>query len=300
MVGRCQRELPVRLTRDSIMILHSQSTSTLPDFFSSARFQENLPMYLSAHHHRSILVIALLSAVGLLGMPSSLPAQVVQLPSMSSFGYSGAMNVPDRGQAYFGGVGSMQARSRVSSGLPLASRAMSQSVSGTSVSVSATVIDLQAMDAALLAQPVDQPRAIASRFRAADRGTPIANTLDTERYRQFVPHAPLPPEPNAWRQALGAPGDAPLPADGSANGTEADVRFYMQKAQDCYNSGRLAAARVYFDLAYQKLTPAQQALMLEHQTQEKAAASAGTAAASVPPAKAATDGSGKSGTTRPF
>jgi len=245
-------------------------------------------------------VTAVVVGFEFMALPTSIQAQVVQLPSVSNFGTTGAVSVPDGGQAYLGGYGAMRSSSRTAGGWPAASRSASQSISGGSISVTATIIDLQAMDAALLAQPVDRARSIPSRFRPADTGTPIANTLDMERYRQFTPQAPIQPEPNAWRQALGSPGDPPLPADGSLAGTEADVRFYLQKAQDCTNSGRMAAARVYFDLAYQKLTPAQRALMREHQAQEKSQSAAASQQGSPARTNAAAPAANQSGSSRAF
>src|SRR5205809_4718533 len=80
-----------------------------------------------------------------------LPATTVQLPSYSLFTVQTSVSVPDRGGAYLGGVNSGASNSsRLGIG-PLSNRGMSSSRAASGVSVSATIIDHEEIDRALLA-----------------------------------------------------------------------------------------------------------------------------------------------------
>jgi hypothetical protein len=71
---------------------------------------------------------------------------VVQLPSFQTFSYSGSVLVPDGGSTYLGGV-SRSASGTTRSGL---SRASGSSLGHSGLSVSVTIIDLEAMDRKIL------------------------------------------------------------------------------------------------------------------------------------------------------
>ncbi|KAA1257799.1 hypothetical protein LF1_02890 [Rubripirellula obstinata] len=73
---------------------------------------------------------------------SNASAQVIQLPTVRTFSYSGPVLVPDSGSAYLGGVN----RSAVSSQRRGLSRNFGQANAASGAVVSATIIDLDEMD----------------------------------------------------------------------------------------------------------------------------------------------------------
>ena len=95
---------------------------------------------------------------GTLGLwdPSNAAAQAVQLPSFSNFSYSGTVVVPDSGRTSLGGVN----RSAMGSSRRWGSRATGQSLSNSNASITATIIDLDAMDRRI--RGIDNQGAIAT------------------------------------------------------------------------------------------------------------------------------------------
>ncbi len=89
-------------------------------------------------------------------------AQVVQLPSIHTFSYSGSVLVPDSGGAYLGGV------SRSASGRS-GRRGIGGIASHSGTSISATIIDHQAIDRQLLAGSPQHVAATNDLARKTDR-----------------------------------------------------------------------------------------------------------------------------------
>lgn len=82
-------------------------------------------------------------------------AQVVQLPSFQTFSYSGSVLVPDRGTASLGGT----ARSSSFSsrrGFGANNRNFGNAASQSNLSISATIIDHDAIDKQILGQPTGE------------------------------------------------------------------------------------------------------------------------------------------------
>lgn len=207
-------------------------------------------------------------------------AQVVQLPAVQTFGYSGAVSVPDSGQVSLGGVSRQRAGRATVGGGPVTGRASGSQTGGSATSVSATIIDLQAMDAAILNEPTAK---LPSNYLPRSTGTPIMNTLTPQLYARRTGADQLPPpnDPNAWEIALGG-GIGPKvgPANTIVN-DDSNVRFYMQRAKEASDQGRTAAAVVYYRMAYERLSPQQRVRLQEFQAKasaEEAASRNGTAA----------------------
>ena len=99
----------------------------------------------------SAATIAMTALIGLSLCPvQPVAGQVVQLPSIQTFSYSGSVSVPDRGSVSLGGVsrsGSFSSRSGLG---PLSRRSAGGFQSQSSLIASATIIDLEAMDRRLL------------------------------------------------------------------------------------------------------------------------------------------------------
>lgn len=240
------------------------------------------------------MLVAAAEGAGLDG--GRLHAQVVQLPAVRTFGMSGAVSVPDQGTMTLAGNRGSRPVGSVSGPGPLAGRGLASQSGGGSTSVSATVIDLQAMDEALLNRPADTPASTASNYTPRSTGTPIMNTLTPHLYaqrsgREFVP----PGDPNAWEIALGAPGIGHVGTANALVGNDSAVRFYMLRAHEATKSGRNAAARVYYRMAYDRLTPEQRTRLQEIQRLADEQAGQAAAKASADQAGAGSAGAGSAG-----
>lgn len=104
-------------------------------------------------------------------------AQVVQLPSVHTFSYSGSVLVPDSGSASLGG------RSSSASGTQsrLGSRARGSELGASGTSVHATIIDLDAMDRRILGDDPRQRRADQTSLRRTQ-----SSVNRTEEGKQLV------------------------------------------------------------------------------------------------------------------
>lgn len=118
------------------------------------------PMPTPIHSTRRRPTLLGLSLLVLSGIPSSAAAQVVQLPTLRQFGIGTTIVVPDRGTAILGGV-SRGAWSRTSRGTPLLGTipgigrpfrqdAIGGSVGTSQAAVTATILDLEELDRAVL------------------------------------------------------------------------------------------------------------------------------------------------------
>jgi hypothetical protein len=96
------------------------------------------------------LVLSIL--VGVSG--TSCFAQIVQLPSYRTFSYSGSTWVPDGGTASLGGSTYSATHQNSVGGGPFASRSSGRTSSATNLSVTARIIDLRALDDAILSANV--------------------------------------------------------------------------------------------------------------------------------------------------
>lgn len=83
--------------------------------------------------------------------------QVIQQPVVQQFSTDTVVSVPDRGSVYLGGVGSAGAGRRVYGPIPWGTSA-GRFTSSSDVDVSVYLHDFEAMDAALLAEPVRESR----------------------------------------------------------------------------------------------------------------------------------------------
>jgi hypothetical protein len=198
---------------------------------------------------KNLCVIGLLA---MLGLANTAPAQIVQLPSVSNFSYSGGGWVPDAGSV--GLAGNSYASSGASSAGwgPYRSRA-SGSVYGTSsVSASVQIIDIQALDDAILstAGPASK-RAVAAPLNstASDLATPSGRSVVGSYSAQGAgPNI----DPGKWQRVL-AGGHPSMPAHSEV--AESDIRHYLKMGQEAEAVNRVVAARVYYRMAAEAMTP---------------------------------------------
>jgi len=193
-------------------------------------------------------------------------SQVVQLPSVHNFSYSGGAWVPDAGSASL--AGNSYARSgSVSNGWgPYGTRASGSSFGTSSSSASVQIIDLRALDDAILSSSVANP----------NPQVRTATTTGRSLVGVSAPSGPSPvTDPGKWQRVL-AGGQPTVPVHTSL--AEADIRFYLKMGQEAEVANRVAAARVYYRMAIEAMTPAMQTRYAKILSDRKAALDADLAA----------------------
>jgi hypothetical protein len=101
---------------------------------------------------RHVGTLVIIVSLGTIGFAATAHAQVVQLPTYHVTSVGTTVTVPDGGAAYLGGIYRLSEGS-TTRGVPLVpfkNRAIGRSVGASTMSVTATVIDLAEMDEALL------------------------------------------------------------------------------------------------------------------------------------------------------
>lgn len=179
-------------------------------------------------------------------------AQVVQLPSTRTFSYTGSAWVPDAGTAGLGG--NRYARSSATNrGIgPYGAGATTSLRGGISTSVSVQVIDLKALDDAILSSNVAvEPTldgVISADSPAASGGR---NYLSGLRPGPSTSGTSL-PQPDAWQRTMAGARRGVALQPGLA---EANIRHYLRRGNEAESMGRINAARVYYRMAIEAMTP---------------------------------------------
>ena len=205
-----------------------------------------------------ILTARLQLVVLQLGVLGSVPclvvqAQVVQLPAYRTFGYTGSAWVPDQGTAPLAG-GYASSSSLTGRGWgPYAGRAGGTVTGATSLSASAQIIDLRALDEAILDANV--PRSarsgpVSANSPAAGGGRRFLTTTDVYVGDTGV----IVRDPNEYRRALAGHSRQPA-APASRSQAEADIRYYLEAGKKAEMANRIIAARVYYRLAMESMPP---------------------------------------------
>lgn len=173
--------------------------------------------------------------------------QVIQLPAYRNFSYSGSAWVPDAGTASLAGSGYGVSSSSSRGWGPYGGRAIGGVGGATLLSVNAQVIDLAVMDEALLRAAsgkstthANEPNSAAARRDLFDVSAHRSNPSDPG------------PDPNAWQRALAG---APVDSLNSDTQRESDVRYYVGLGKAAEDANRLQAARVYYRMAQEAMTP---------------------------------------------
>ncbi|GIW99911.1 MAG: hypothetical protein KatS3mg111_3244 [Pirellulaceae bacterium] len=175
--------------------------------------------------------------------------QVVQLPSMGTSRYAGTVIVPDSGQVEIGRVRRSGSYTSRTGGVLNSQRVGVAS----SAQITAQVIDLDALDEAILSAhvPTDAPKAAttatSSSFPDAGRRV-LPNVI--ARPRSERPR--LPPEPGAWQLAMT---EEHVTRPRIESLAEADVRYYLDQGREAEMAGHLHSARVFYRLAIEAMTP---------------------------------------------
>ncbi len=123
-----------------------------------SRFVRTLPSSCRREKFCILVYLTLLYTLTIVGLPSKVGySQVVQLPTMHTFSLSGGAMVPDGGSASLGGINRSASSSTRTRGLPT-NQQTGQSRSSTQASMSATIIDLDALDRELRTQAAPSVR----------------------------------------------------------------------------------------------------------------------------------------------
>lgn len=201
-------------------------------------------------------------------------AQVIQLPSQHVFNSSGSVLVPDGGTAELGGIGRSSQGSAQSGFGPFSNRASTSSTGGSSMSVSVRIIDLEALDEAILSgvssrpsaanatvvAPANSAAAASNASVAVDSTTSAASAAVSLRPDRG---APVPPrlstsarvgaDPGQWQRVLSGGSPSSVPTNLSL--LESDIRYYVQQGERAERAGSYQAARVYYQMARKAMTP---------------------------------------------
>lgn len=179
--------------------------------------------------------------------------QVVQLPSVRNFSYTGSASIPDAGTGSLGGVRYSSSRSSTRGWGPFAGRSAGNTAGGVSLSASVQIIDLKALDDAILASNVSQDSDAASIVSA---GSPAVdgqrNYLSGLSQGPYAGSGQSNPDPGQWQRALSGGG---LSNSRHTSLVEADIRYYLQRGKEAEQANHVNSARVYYRLAVDAMTP---------------------------------------------
>ncbi len=197
---------------------------------------------------------------------SLVEAQVVQLPSTRSLSYTGSVWVPDGGSTSLGGRQSSSYGNRRSGWGPSSNHASSSNLGASTLTASVQIIDLAALDEAILAS-AESPSAKADGVASAKSGESAldlvvsSTTLSEEPSNAIKQHATylgentstrVGADPGKWQRVLSGGSNRP-----TRNPTllESDIRYYLKRGELAEDAGSLMAARVYYKMARDLMTP---------------------------------------------
>lgn len=230
---------------------------------------------------RTCMLACSLAMILLASISQTAQAQIVQLPSLHTFSSSGSVLVPDGGTALLGGSSYARQGSTSSGFGPLSNQATAGSAGGSTLSASVQVIDLEALDRAILAGAAPRTTMAADTSvtggpapalasgeavtggqaaspgtddsRAASRRSRL-NSRFEDSTRQLSANATerVGADPSKWQRVLSGSG---TPTVVNTSMVESNVRYYVELGQQAEKSGSVQAARVYYRLARQAMTP---------------------------------------------
>jgi hypothetical protein len=233
---------------------------------------------LSAHksHFRWQWSIAALTCV--VALADQGYCQVVQLPSVRNFSMTGGVSVPDGGTASLGGTGYSATSRSMRGPFPLGTRVMGGVAAGASLSVSAQIIDLDAIDEALLGRQLGASAAAATASTnlgsaSSASTTPAAGTggpLDPQNAaRDRLKTAggllsstkdlrPRRVTPDHWARILSSEDPAGYRGDPTVAPPEladANTHHFLRLGREAEQAGRSHSASVYYRMAIDAMSP---------------------------------------------
>jgi hypothetical protein len=212
-----------------------------------------------------VATILVNASIGRALVAQALPATTVQLPTFSVFSVQTTVSVPDSGDGALGGI-QRGFDSSIERGLsPLRARAIASSKAAGGVSVSATIIDHDEIDRALLA-------AAARRGEAVDPATPKATAISKAVARSDSRAAGSGSADHIASAATSSYLPDSLAAIRERNVAVASERAselasYFAQAKKAEADGKLAMAKVYYQMVARRDTGS-----LKQQAEERLAA----------------------------
>ncbi|MEM8735656.1 MAG: hypothetical protein AAGG44_15585 [Planctomycetota bacterium] len=208
-----------------------------------------------------------LTVAGVTGAVPSCFGQVVQQPVFRNFSYSGGAWVPDSGTGFLAGR-QYSNRNRVSRGFgPYSPSAASGQFGGSAISASVTIIDLNALDEAILNAPTT---ATQNARGAAASSSPVGGSsavqtpklagarskvvTTTSRYFDATKAANV-RDHGGYQRALNGHYQSSVRPAATDSQVESDVRYYLSEGQKAERGGSIIAARVYYRMAMEAMTP---------------------------------------------
>ncbi len=237
--------------------------------------------YATSRIDRSMAAVSM--AIALLTLFTNVGfAQVVQLPTVRNFSVTGGASVPDGGTALLGSSGYSATSSTTRGPFPLGSRAIGGISAGASMTASVQIIDLDALDEALLG------RATNTASSAGDMAGSTAANLADERAKQSNnakgSAGPLDPQDAArdrlsnansllsnskqvrarrvtsdhWARVLSS--EDPLgyrsdPTLAPPNLKDSNIRHFLELGRAAEQAGRINAANVHYRMALEAMSP---------------------------------------------
>lgn len=168
-----------------------------------------------------------------------LPATTVQLPTFSQFTITTTVSVPDRGGAYLGGLNSGASNSSRLGPGPIHNRSLSSSRTASGISVSATIIDHDELDRAILAEAASKRGAVdttAVRAAAISKAVEVASRPTSQRAASS--RNALPGSVAAIRQQNASTADLEA----------AEVAGYLAKGRQAEAEHKPAVAKVFYQM----------------------------------------------------
>jgi len=178
--------------------------------------------------------------------PAQQPATTVQLPTFSVFTVQTTISVPDGGGAYLGGLKSGASNSSRLGVGPFQHRAMSGTRAASGVSVSATVIDHDEIDRALLAEA-------ATKRGPADSANAKAASLSktVSRTDARVADARVAGGGSADHGSFALPGSVAAIREQNAAAADlqtAELAGYLAKARQAEADNKPGVAKVFYQM----------------------------------------------------
>ncbi len=183
-------------------------------------------------------------------MEQSASSQVVILPSYQTFSYSGSFSVPDSGSATVAGNSYSSSSSNTTGWGPYGPRSTGVSSGSSSMSVTAQIIDVRAMEQAMIERN--------TKSQAAPKPTPSKPSVTSTASAD-----PGKVKPPRKKRDIGEPDPLMLKrfiADDQFQNTSqakaaGEIRHYLDRAHQANLGGHFEAAKVYYRLAYRAMTP---------------------------------------------
>lgn len=221
---------------------------------------------------RTRMFVCSLAMILLTSISQTAQAQIVQLPSLHTFSSSGSVLVPDGGTALLGG-NSYARHGSTSSGFgPLSNQTTMGNAGGSTLSATVQIIDLEALDRAILAgaaprtimaapAPVTgealtdgpaSPPSTDGSLAASQRARLSSRYPESTRQLSANATERVGADPSKWQRVLSGGG---TPTVVNTSMEETNVRYYVELGQQAEKSGSVQAARVYYRLARQAMTP---------------------------------------------